>query len=565
MKQITLNRQIVFVILSFLIVAFGQPAWASLIGLLASTIGFGIFWRVLLLYPPSKARFWLASSWFFGVQLVQLSWFTSHPYSYIYIVYLALSCLWGLQFGLLSHFVRPQYLTLSGMLGLAGLWTIFEWSRLFFMSGFSWNPVGMTLVGNYYSLQFASFWGIFGLSFWVMFVNFLAVKAWIQGKKSFLPWASWVIAALIPYAYGYIQVKTHEQHYADHSKEQSNFYNAMLVQPAFPAEETLGIPDRERFLQFITEEWRQILKITKQHLGENIDLIALPEATVPFGAFHLLFSYDEVLQAFTDILGQEAANALPPLELPLAERHGREWKVNNAFWAQGIANAFKTDLVIGLEDAEDVQPKMREFYSSALFFRPMTEDNRSPENFLPDRYAKQVLVPMAEYIPFAFCRVLAAQYGIVGSFTCGRSAKIWGHEKLPFGVTICYEETFGNLMRENRQKGAQLLVNLTSDVWFPNSRLPRQHLEHARVRAVEMGIPLIRACNTGVTAAIDSFGSNIAILGNREAEREWLSDALLVKVPTYAYRTLYTHMGDWLIIGLSVLCVGFAFLRNRTR
>lgn len=565
MKQIALNRQIILVILSFLIVAFGQPAWSSIVGLLSSCIGFTLFWRVLILYQPTKKRFWIASAWFFGIQLVQLSWFAAHPYAYIYVVYFTLAILWGLQFGLLSHFIRPQYLTISGILGLAGMWTILEWLRIFFMSGFSWNPVGMALAGSTYTLQFASLAGIFGLSFWVMLINLLALKAWIQEKRAYIPWAAWMLAILIPYSYGFLQINYHQHDYAQHSQKEHNLYKAMLVQPAFPAEETLGIPDKKRFLNFIVEEWRQILKISKQHLGKNIDLIAMPEATVPFGAFHLLFSYDDVFQAFKDILGPDSAQALPPLELPFADRHGDKWVVNNAFWAQGLSNAFQADLVIGLEDAEDIKPKMREFYSSALLFKPMNAHNRNPEDFLPDRYAKQVLVPMAEYIPFAFCRSLAAQYGIMGSFTCGREAKIWGKDKVPYGVSICYEETFGNLMRENRQKGAQLLVNLTSDVWFPNSRLPRQHFEHARVRAVEMGIPLIRACNTGVTSAIDSFGNDIAILGNREAEREWLSDALLVNVPTYAYKTLYTHVGDWLIIGLSMLCVGIGFLKNRIR
>jgi apolipoprotein N-acyltransferase len=70
---------------------------------------------------------------------------------------------------------------------------------------------------------------------------------------------------------------------------------------------------------------------------------------------------------------------------------------------------------------------------------------------------------MAEYIPFSFCKEIAAEYGIQGSFTEGKEATIVQGCNGPFSLSICYEETFGNLMREGRQNGSEMLVNLTSD------------------------------------------------------------------------------------------------------
>src|SRR5690606_27562937 len=99
-------------------------------------------------------------------------------------------------------------------------------------------------------------------------------------------------------------------------------------------------------------------------------------------------------------------------------------------------------------------------------------------------------------------------------FTPGTKAQVIEHPKVKVGVCICYEETFGNLMRENKQLGASLLVNLTSDVWYPNSSLPWQHFDHARLRTVEMGLPLVRACNTSVTASLDSLGRVEGVLGD---------------------------------------------------
>ena len=79
-------------VLSFLIVAFGQPVWSGWIGLFAAVGGFACFWRVLLDVPNAKERFCMAMGWYAGVQVVQLSWFFSHPYVYIYAV--TLFCAW---------------------------------------------------------------------------------------------------------------------------------------------------------------------------------------------------------------------------------------------------------------------------------------------------------------------------------------------------------------------------------------------------------------------------------------------------------------------------------------
>ena len=103
-----------------------------------------------------------------------------------------------------------------------------------------------------------------------------------------------------------------------------------------------------------------------------------------------------------------------------------------------------------------------------------------------------------------------------------------------------------------------LLVNLTSDVWYPNSRLPKQHFDHARLRTVENGIPLIRACNTGITGGIDSLGRIINVLGDNYSESEWIADSIKITVPKYTYGTVYSKTGDLLIIIISCVAI---FLR----
>ncbi len=126
-----------------------------------------------------------------------------------------------------------------------------------------------------------------------------------------------------------------------------------------------------------------------------------------------------------------------------------------------------------------------------------------------------------------------------------KSRKVFA-SKVPLSASICYEETFSHHMRQSRQKGASMFVNLTNDNWYPNSKLPQQHFDHARLRAVENGVPMVRACNTGVTAAIDSLGR---IIG--QITEETRAGVLVAKVPLYHYSTLYSFWGDWGIVSLS--------------
>lgn len=530
-------------------------------GLIAAAVGYALFWRVLLCYPSRYQRFLLATGWFTAVQLIQLSWFISHPYSYIYAVYFLLSLLVGLQFGLLGIFIDPQHLTrLRSLAAIAGLWTISEWARLFFLSGFSWNPVGIALSGSLYSLQMASLWGVYGLSFWIMFVNLLALRAWwFRGSVATI--LMWAVAALLPYAYGATHLAVHDQIIA---QQEMPTMNAMLVQTGFPVEEELGIKNKQAMVAYVVDEWRQILTISQKQHGKDTDLIVLPEFVVPYGTYSFVYPYETVLKAFKEILGDKSIKALPALDMPLAKAFNTSYGqtnhlVNNAYWAQAIANYFKSPVLVGFEDADEVSPGKIELYSAAVYFLP-NETPATLASWPAGRYEKRVLVPMGEYIPFAFCRTLAAAYGVYGSFTSGKKAKVFTTDDVPFGVSICYEETFGNIIRENKLLGAQVLANLTNDAWYPNSSLTQQHFDHARLRTVECGVPLVRACNTGVTGAIDSLGRVVAVLEDDRKSSIEISDTLHVTVPLYTYSTLYTHVGDGLVISFSLLMV-LCFLR----
>lgn len=556
--SLSLRAKTALFIGSLLLVAFGQPAWSWWGGLIVAALGFALFWRVLLAIPEKRQRFFVAAGWYAAIQAIQLSWMASHPYLYIYGVILFAADLTGLQFGIISLLIEPRSLMrFSRLFTIAALWTIFEWTRLFWLSGLAFNPVGLTLTGSLYPLQMASLGGVYLLSFWVILTNLLALRCWMQkGQAASL--ISWSALVVLPYLFGWGHLYYHNS--IERQTQESQPLSVLLVQTGFPVEETTHFQSADEARAYVLGEWKQILSILQKEMGKSIDLIVLPEYVVPYGTYHPVFSLQQVLPMFENLLTTDELAFLPTLEEPYATyaetSKGKGWFVTNAFFVQAIANLFKADVVIGLEDSEWVSSDAFERYTAAMHFSPFNEEVH--------RYEKRVLVPMGEYIPFSFCRSLAAQYGIQGSFTCGTSAKVF-QGKVPFGPSICYEEMYGHLMRENRVQGAQLLVNLTSDAWFPDSRLPQQHFDHARLRTVENGIPLVRACNTGVTGAVDSLGRIIKILGEDSMKSQWLSEALYLKVPTYHYQTLYAKFGDLFILSFCLFCLVIGFTRRKAK
>lgn len=550
-------KQIVCFLISWLVVAFGQPAWIPLLGLLASVAGFALFWRMLVTLPTKTQRFFTAMGWFILVQLIQLSWMTSIKYvgGVILLVYFFLAFWWGLQFAVLSLFI-PKEGTISfiKILFISSLWTLLEWSRLHVFSGFSWNPVGLALTGNIYSLQVVSITGIFGLSFLVIFTNliFFNLSLFLKNGVSHpvvRKYSScFALFIALPYLYGGIHIRFHD---AGMKKTDESLAIAAVQTGLLPDQKNSmrEINNREPLMPW--EQWLRILKVLAPLKNQTIDLILLPEGAVSYAANAPIYPFEYVKEAFKDVLNQEGLQFLPPLVFPFAqvvrdEQEHFRWAVTNGYWAQAIANYFEADLIAGFEDYESTALSTKS-YQAAHYFQP--------NKISSERYEKRVLVPVGEYIPFewsAWFKKMAARYGITASFCPGREAKTF-NGKFSMGVSICYEETYGGLMRENKLLGASFLVNLTNDGWYPDSRLARQHLSHARPRAVENGFSLLRSCNTGVTAFIDSLGRTIVEIGADNEHFSEDAEVIYTELPVYHYRTLYAFWGDYFI--LSVCCL----------
>jgi len=163
---------------------------------------------------------------------------------------------------------------------------------------------------------------------------------------------------------------------------------------------------------------------------------------------------------------------------------------------------------------------------------------------IKSRYHKSHLVPFGEYTPWPFHYVaskLVPEMG--GGFKPGTdykpvAATMADGSEIQLGLDICYEGVFPEITRTEAMHGADLLVNLTNDAWYGVSSAPYQHLHMYRLRAVETGLPFVRATNTGVSASIDTLG----YIHHKTNLYETVMQ--MTQVPLDKRNTLYMTIGD---------------------
>ena len=185
-------------------------------------------------------------------------------------------------------------------------------------------------------------------------------------------------------------------------------------------------------------------------------------------------------------------------------------------------------VVAGIQRVEDSR-----YFNSAILL-----ENGTPTQL----YDKHHLVPFGEYIPFGD---VAARFGLHGfaaqagqGFSSGPGPELI--DLGPLGTAlplICYEAVFPQHARNGTRP--DMLIQITNDAWFGERSGPYQHLAQARMRAIEQGLPMIRAANTGISAIIDPYGRMVASIGLGEAG---YADAAL---PAPLSPTLYASTGDW--------------------
>ena len=167
-------------------------------------------------------------------------------------------------------------------------------------------------------------------------------------------------------------------------------------------------------------------------------------------------------------------------------------------------------------------------------------------------YHKRELVPFGEYVPMAkIMRRFVGRLNELGGITAGDPVQPlfdtpWGRT----AASICYEAVFPRWARRDAARGARLIVNVTNDGWYKATWGPRQHFKTNVYRAVENRVTVIRSGNTGISAVIDPWGVETAMLDLNARGR---LDAEVPLEDPFPRRSPYTRTGDWLGLGCLAL------------
>jgi apolipoprotein N-acyltransferase len=440
------------------------------------------------------------------------------PLAISYGLMLLLTAYLGLYVGIYSagavwfRSLIPRY----GLFAVPCLWVTLELIRTYVLSGMPWGLLGYSQYRQIEIIQIADHMGVYGVSFLVVLVNVALAEflSWLMPyfrnfRPARLPWELAAMAALlVTLSWQYGLATLSEVSFSGVPRTsitvgvvQPNVDQAVKWDNAY-REETLARFDR------LTEK-----------LGRATDLVVWPEAATPF-----VFEREPVYQ----------------LQL------------------MALANRAQAPILFG-SPALRFYPDRRPYLMNSAYLL-------APDGQLLGRYDKHHLVPFGEYIPFKSSLLFFLDKLVegIGDFEPGTGPTVLTLTPKPksatagtaeatlrpinFGVAICYEVIFPNLVRQFAANGAEFLVTVTNDAWFGASSAASQHFSMVVFRSVENHLAFARSANTGISGFIDPFGHIV------EATPIFTEQAVKAKMQVWRPHTFYSRYGDVFAYGCAIIC-----------
>ena len=325
-----------------------------------------------------------------------------------------------------------------------------EWLRTFLFTGFPWNAIGYAAMPIPLLMQSVSVTGMIGMNALAVFV--FAMPALLASHRHLrlgVVLATLLVAAHV--AFGYVRLNTPAEPNGDS-------LSVRVVQPSIDLSEKWDAEVRDRIFRTMLD----LSGAPPEQEGAKPQLILWPETSVPF----FFTERPDALVALGDLL------------------HDGQTLIAGAMREEGASTG---------NDAR--------YYNSVVAIDAAGE--------IVDAVDKVHLVPFGEYIPFAD---LFARFGL-SQFVAGPMNLEPGNERHPIPLAggakalpfICYEIIFPALVAVDLAS-TDIIVNVTNDAWFGDTPGPYQHFRQAQIRAVETGLPLIRAANTGISGVVDPRG-----------------------------------------------------------
>ena len=397
----------------------------------------------------------------------------------------------------------------SRVIALAASLTVSEWLRGHALTGFPWNTLGYALSEPLALAQTASLIGLWGLTFLTVAIfasPAVLIDGTSRGRKPWIAPTSAIAVLIAMTVFGAIRLSQHP--------------TVMLPGPKLRIMQPNLQQDAKFNYAAKAEVMKKYLALSDRASGpqstgvRDVNILIWPESAFPFFLTH----EPEAMAQIADLLPKG------------------------------------TVLITGSVRAPDVPPGTRitRAYNSIYII--------DHDGTVLSVYDKLHLVPFGEFLPFQdFMEKIGFEQltKIQGGFIPGvrrRSMEVPNAPRmLPL---ICYEAIFpGDVVERSDRPG--WIVNVTNDGWFGISTGPYQHLQQARLRAIEQGLPLVRAANTGISAVIDPLGRMVARLGLG------LEGVLDSPLPAAIPPTPYARVGD--IPALIILAAAWLLvIRRRT-
>jgi apolipoprotein N-acyltransferase len=376
----------------------------------------------------------------------------------------------------------------------AAIWMGVEFARGNVLTGLPWNLPGQALAGAAAGAQTAAIYGVYGLS--LVCVLAAAAPAAFEKTLKGIGAATAVIAGLF-------------------------LFGAIRLAAPGP-----GVRD-DVALRIVQPNIAQRDKINDALWADNF-LKHLSLSSAPSTAKTLYVVWPENATSYIDQVPQ----ALDRLSTDLPER---------------------AILITGNVRAETDASGAERYYNAVSVLEETANGRR-----VAATYDKHHLVPFGEYLPLksALKAVGLAQLApYEDGFTPGAGPAVLAVGGTRFAPLICYEAIFpGALYPDNDRP--EWLVTVTNDAWFGDTSGPRQHLDQARLRAIESGLPMARSANTGISALIDSRGRYVARI------RLYQSGVIDAPLPLPGPRTLFDRFGQAPFLAMLALCLWIGVRRR---
>lgn len=369
-----------------------------------------------------------------------------------------LAIFWGLASALAFLFWSQGF---SRIFALGAALSLMEFARGHVFTGFPFDLLGYALTANTQMMQLASVIGIYGLTAIIAFIAPLPALIWPRDgrhlTRRLVPFFTLIVVLVGQVAFGEYRLQSTP------ITERTDI-KLRLVQPAISQAQKWQTDSRD----FIME---RLLSLSETKIGADeagilgVTHVIWPESAMPF---FLIEQPDELARISRMLpLGKYLVTGAPRRE----------------FAAGATELAFNSVMIINADG---------EVISS---------------------YDKTHLVPFGEYLPFEdlFARFGITQF-VAGSegWDAGDARRVLVAPGTPaFLPLVCYEVIFSGALGAALEE-AEYILNLTNDGWFDGSIGLSQHFHHARLRAVEEGISLVRVANTGITGLVDPLGRIIA-------------------------------------------------------